>query len=127
LDSLIQEERYVVYACADMHTMCLRKWLREREKLFFNQVFLLILLFTEFEVGQVRDKLWAKLQGTRGLVDLTFFLIFFFGGWLNVRRIGFQDIYYRKAKEEGWRARSAFKLLQIDEEFNIFEGEHSQP
>lgn len=34
-----------------------------------------------------------------------------------------QDIYYRKAKEEGWRARSAFKLLQIDEEFNIFEGQ----
>ena len=33
-----------------------------------------------------------------------------------------QDIYYRKAKEEGWRARSAFKLLQIDEAFNIFEG-----
>ncbi|XP_013589105.1 PREDICTED: putative tRNA (cytidine(32)/guanosine(34)-2'-O)-methyltransferase [Brassica oleracea var. oleracea] len=34
----------------------------------------------------------------------------------------FKDIYYRKAKEEGWRARSAFKLLQIDEEFNIFQG-----
>ncbi|XP_051130701.1 putative tRNA (cytidine(32)/guanosine(34)-2'-O)-methyltransferase [Andrographis paniculata] len=33
-----------------------------------------------------------------------------------------RDIYYRKAKEEGWRARSAFKLLQIDEEFKIFEG-----
>lgn len=33
-----------------------------------------------------------------------------------------RDIYYRQAKEEGWRARSAFKLLQIDEEFNIFEG-----
>ncbi|KAG6435756.1 hypothetical protein SASPL_100631 [Salvia splendens] len=33
-----------------------------------------------------------------------------------------RDIYYRKAKEEGWRARSAFKLLQIDEEYNIFEG-----
>ena len=33
-----------------------------------------------------------------------------------------QDIYYRKAKEEGWRARSAFKLLQIDQEFNIFQG-----
>ncbi|XP_030475094.2 putative tRNA (cytidine(32)/guanosine(34)-2'-O)-methyltransferase [Syzygium oleosum] len=33
-----------------------------------------------------------------------------------------RDIYYRKAKEEGWRARSAFKLIQIDEEFNIFEG-----
>jgi tRNA (cytidine32/guanosine34-2'-O)-methyltransferase len=33
-----------------------------------------------------------------------------------------RDIFYRKAKEEGWRARSAFKLLQIDEKFNIFEG-----
>ena len=32
-----------------------------------------------------------------------------------------RDIYYRLAKEEGWRARSAFKLLQINEEFNIFE------
>mmetsp|Transcript_143525 Transcript_143525/g.250514 ORF Transcript_143525/g.250514 Transcript_143525/m.250514 type:complete len:295 (-) Transcript_143525:219-1103(-) len=33
-----------------------------------------------------------------------------------------RDIYYRKAKEDGWRARSAFKLLQVDEEFNIFQG-----
>ncbi len=33
-----------------------------------------------------------------------------------------RDIYYRKAKEEGWRARSAFKLLQIDMEYNILEG-----
>lgn len=33
-----------------------------------------------------------------------------------------RDIYYRKAKEEGWRARSAFKLLQIDDAFDIFEG-----
>ncbi|XP_015190563.1 PREDICTED: putative tRNA (cytidine(32)/guanosine(34)-2'-O)-methyltransferase, partial [Polistes dominula] len=33
-----------------------------------------------------------------------------------------RDIYYRRAKEEGWRARSAFKLLQIDTECNIFEG-----
>lgn len=33
-----------------------------------------------------------------------------------------RDIYYRLAKEEGWRARSAFKLLQIDEEFDIFKG-----
>lgn len=31
-----------------------------------------------------------------------------------------RDIYYRKAKEEGYRARSAYKLLQIDEEFNLF-------
>ncbi|GBP23222.1 hypothetical protein EVAR_82387_1 [Eumeta japonica] len=33
-----------------------------------------------------------------------------------------RDIYYRLAKEEGWRARSAFKLLQINEEFKIFNG-----
>ena len=33
-----------------------------------------------------------------------------------------RDIYYRKAKEEGWRARSAFKLLQIDEQFDLFTG-----
>ncbi|XP_037527388.1 putative tRNA (cytidine(32)/guanosine(34)-2'-O)-methyltransferase [Rhipicephalus sanguineus] len=33
-----------------------------------------------------------------------------------------RDVYYRLAKEEGWRARSAFKLLQINEEFDIFTG-----
>ena len=31
-------------------------------------------------------------------------------------------MYYRKAKETGFRARSAFKLLQIDEKFNILNG-----
>lgn len=33
-----------------------------------------------------------------------------------------RDIYYRLAKEQGWRARSAFKLLQIDEDFDLFTG-----
>ncbi|XP_014256577.1 putative tRNA (cytidine(32)/guanosine(34)-2'-O)-methyltransferase [Cimex lectularius] len=33
-----------------------------------------------------------------------------------------RDVYYRLAKEEGWRARSAYKLLQIDENYNIFKG-----
>ncbi|XP_039203012.1 putative tRNA (cytidine(32)/guanosine(34)-2'-O)-methyltransferase isoform X2 [Crotalus tigris] len=33
-----------------------------------------------------------------------------------------RDIYYRLAKEEGWRARSAFKLLQLDEEYHLFKG-----
>jgi tRNA (cytidine32/guanosine34-2'-O)-methyltransferase len=36
-----------------------------------------------------------------------------------------RDIYYRKAKEEGYRARSAFKLLQLDEEFHLLDGDGS--
>ena len=33
-----------------------------------------------------------------------------------------RDIYYRKAKEIGFRARSAFKLMQIDDEYGLFDG-----
>ncbi len=33
-----------------------------------------------------------------------------------------RDIYYRKAKEIGYRARSAFKLLQIDDDYDLFQG-----
>ena len=33
-----------------------------------------------------------------------------------------RDIYYRKAKEVGFRARSAFKLLQIDDEYDLLSG-----
>ena len=33
-----------------------------------------------------------------------------------------RDIYYRLAKERGYRARSAFKLLHVDEQFNLFQG-----
>lgn len=33
-----------------------------------------------------------------------------------------RDIYYRKAKEEGWRARSAYKLLQLDEVYHFLDG-----
>jgi tRNA (cytidine32/guanosine34-2'-O)-methyltransferase len=47
-------------------------------------------------------------------------------GWLSRLLAGLigllvQDIYYRKAKEEGWRARSAFKLLHVDDQFNILQ------
>lgn len=33
-----------------------------------------------------------------------------------------RDVYYRLAKVAGFRARSAFKLLQVDEEYDIFTG-----
>ncbi len=32
-----------------------------------------------------------------------------------------RDIYYRRAKEEGYRARSAYKLLQVNEEFGLLD------
>lgn len=33
-----------------------------------------------------------------------------------------RDRYYRKAKEEGWRARSAYKLLQLNNQFLFLDG-----
>jgi tRNA (cytidine32/guanosine34-2'-O)-methyltransferase len=37
-----------------------------------------------------------------------------------------RDIYYRLAKQQGWRSRSAFKLLQINDYFKIFNQTDSQ-
>ncbi|EJW01631.1 23S rRNA (uridine(2552)-2'-O-)-methyltransferase [Edhazardia aedis USNM 41457] len=36
-----------------------------------------------------------------------------------------RDIYYRMAKKEGYRARSAYKLIQIDQEYDLFNGVNS--
>jgi len=36
-----------------------------------------------------------------------------------------RDAYYRLAKEQNWRARSAFKLIQIAEQFDLFS--HTDP
>ncbi|EDW16690.1 putative tRNA (cytidine(32)/guanosine(34)-2'-O)-methyltransferase 1 [Drosophila mojavensis] len=32
-----------------------------------------------------------------------------------------RDVYYRQAKEEGWRARSAFKLMHINDQFGVLD------
>jgi len=39
--------------------------------------------------------------------------------WLAERK---SDTYHKRAKEEGYRSRAAYKLKQIDERFNIFKG-----
>ena len=39
--------------------------------------------------------------------------------WINKQR---RDAYVRKSKVDGYRARSAYKLIEIDEKFKIFKG-----
>ena len=39
--------------------------------------------------------------------------------WVNKQR---RDIYVRQSKVDGYRARSAYKLKEIDEKFRIFKG-----
>ena len=39
--------------------------------------------------------------------------------WLTERK---NDTYHKRAKEEGYRSRAAYKLKQIDERFHIFKG-----
>jgi len=39
--------------------------------------------------------------------------------WVNKQR---RDIYVRKSKIEGYRARSVYKLIEIDDKFKIFKG-----
>ena len=40
--------------------------------------------------------------------------------WINKQR---KDIYVRQSKVDGYRARSAYKLIEIDEKFKIFKGD----
>ena len=39
--------------------------------------------------------------------------------WVNKQK---RDIYVRRSKAEGYRARSVYKLIEIDEKFKIFKG-----
>ena len=39
--------------------------------------------------------------------------------WVNKQR---RDIYVRRSKIDGYRARSAYKLIEIDEKFRVFKG-----
>lgn len=63
-------------------------------------------------------------SGNIGLVSDHNITYYFFGrAWeMGKTSKDKRDIYYRKAKEEGWRARSAFKLIQIHETFGILSG-----
>ena len=39
--------------------------------------------------------------------------------WINKQR---GDTYVRQSKVDGYRARSAYKLIEIDEKFKVFKG-----
>ena len=39
--------------------------------------------------------------------------------WVNKQR---RDIYVRQSKVDGYRARSAYKLIEINEKFKVFKG-----
>jgi 23S rRNA (uridine2552-2'-O)-methyltransferase len=39
--------------------------------------------------------------------------------WINKQR---RDTYVKQSKIDGYRARSAYKLIEIDEKFKIFKG-----
>jgi hypothetical protein len=39
--------------------------------------------------------------------------------WVNKQR---RDTYVKQSKVDGYRARSAYKLIEIDEKFKIFKG-----
>ena len=39
--------------------------------------------------------------------------------WVNKQR---RDTFVRQSKVDGYRARSAYKLIEIDEKFKIFKG-----
>ena len=39
--------------------------------------------------------------------------------WVNKQR---RDIYVRQSKVDGYRARSAYKLIELDQKFKIFKG-----
>ena len=39
--------------------------------------------------------------------------------WVNKQR---RDVYVRRSKVDGYRARSAYKLIEIDEKFKVFKG-----
>jgi len=39
--------------------------------------------------------------------------------WVEERR---RDVYWRMAKKMGYRSRAAFKLIQMDEKYHVFDG-----
>jgi tRNA (cytidine32/guanosine34-2'-O)-methyltransferase len=60
------------------------------------------------------------MTGQKNILGCIISLFILIGCNSNPRSKAPPDPFYRKAKQQGYRARSAYKLLEIDEEFNIF-------
>lgn len=76
-------------------------------------------IFMKFVCSFCTSSHRAKVHTSSSFFFYMFFSLEFLMGRSSKDK---RDIYYRLAKEEGWRARSAFKLLQLDEEYQLFQG-----
>lgn len=82
-----------------------------------------LILHNDFHLGRVTSQQFHPFNHTQ--FDYDYLSPLTFDGVMGKSSKDKQDVFYRLAKEEGWRARSAFKLLQINEQFGLFDGKYS--